>query len=418
LDSGKKLLVIGKVWPEPISSAAGTRILQIISIFKENGFSITFSSAAKKSEFSADLDKMGSNEQPIELNNSTFDVFIQELKPDVVLFDRYMIEEQFGWRVSEIVPDAIRILDTEDLHFLREARKQCYEDQKQSNTEFYPYLNNNIMKRELASIMRCDFSIMISSFEIDLLKKEFNVSESKILFLPLLIDNEIEETKLNQFHKRNHFVTIGNFLHPPNWDSVLFLKEKIWPVIHKALPSAEIHIYGAYPDQKVWNLHNKKEGFIIKGRCDDVRIALPSYRVMLAPLQFGAGQKGKLLDAFVSDLPSVTTSIGAEAMGFESDWPGFISDDVDDFIRKGILLNSDESVWVEKASKSAEIIKSNFDYSKYSKQFWIDLMDKFERIEESRSKDYYGNVLNYQTNHASKYLSKWIEEKNRKLDQQ
>lgn len=418
MDSGKKLLVIGKVWPEPISSAAGTRILQIISIFKENGFSITFSSAAKKSEFSADLDKMGSNEQPIELNNSTFDVFIQELKPDVVLFDRYMIEEQFGWRVSEIVPDAIRILDTEDLHFLREARKQCYEDQKQSNTEFYPYLNNNIMKRELASIMRCDFSIMISSFEIDLLKKEFNVSESKILFLPLLIDNEIEETKLNQFHKRNHFVTIGNFLHPPNWDSVLFLKEKIWPVIHKALPSAEIHIYGAYPDQKVWNLHNKKEGFIIKGRCDDVRIALPSYRVMLAPLQFGAGQKGKLLDAFVSDLPSVTTSIGAEAMGFESDWPGFISDDVDDFIRKGILLNSDESVWVEKASKSAEIIKSNFDYSKYSKQFWIDLMDKFERIEESRSKDYYGNVLNYQTNHASKYLSKWIEEKNRKLDQQ
>ena len=54
----------------------------------------------------------------IELNNASFDVFVKELNPTIVLFDRFMMEEQFGWRVAENCPDAIRILDTEDLHCL------------------------------------------------------------------------------------------------------------------------------------------------------------------------------------------------------------------------------------------------------------------------------------------------------------
>jgi hypothetical protein len=41
---------------------------------------------------------------------------VKELNPAVVLFDRFMMEEQFGWRVSENCPDALRLLDTEDLH--------------------------------------------------------------------------------------------------------------------------------------------------------------------------------------------------------------------------------------------------------------------------------------------------------------
>jgi hypothetical protein len=44
------------------------------------------------------------------------------LNPDIVVFDRYMTEEQFGWRVIKNCPKALRILDTEDLHFLRKAR--------------------------------------------------------------------------------------------------------------------------------------------------------------------------------------------------------------------------------------------------------------------------------------------------------
>ena len=62
---------------EPKSSAAGSRMLQILSIFKENGYSVIFSSAAKRSEYSFKLSKIGIQEQEIELNSSMFDRFVK-----------------------------------------------------------------------------------------------------------------------------------------------------------------------------------------------------------------------------------------------------------------------------------------------------------------------------------------------------
>lgn len=116
------LLIIGFVWPEPNSSAAGGRMLQLITQFQQQGFSITFACPAMDSDFMADLSSLNIDKKSIALNCSSFDTFIRELNPAVVLFDRFMIEEQFGWRVAENCPDALRILDTEDLHCLRLAR--------------------------------------------------------------------------------------------------------------------------------------------------------------------------------------------------------------------------------------------------------------------------------------------------------
>ena len=94
------------------------------------------------------------------------------LNPDVVLFDRFMIEEQFGWRVTEQCPNAVKLLDTEDLHCLRKGRHQAFKD-KQPFTD--DYLFNDFAKREIASILRCDVTLMISEFEMELLSKNFTL---------------------------------------------------------------------------------------------------------------------------------------------------------------------------------------------------------------------------------------------------
>ena len=96
-----KVLVIGYVWPEPRSSAAGGHMMQILETFLTQGWDITFSSPATIGEHKADLPALGIAECAIELNNSSFDDFICELAPDIVLFDRFMMEEQFGWRVEK-----------------------------------------------------------------------------------------------------------------------------------------------------------------------------------------------------------------------------------------------------------------------------------------------------------------------------
>lgn len=390
-------------------------MLQILSIFKENGYSVIFSSAAKRSEYSLKLSKIGIQEQEIELNSSKFDRFVKDLNPDIVLFDRFMIEEQFGWRVAEAAPSAIRILDTEDLHFLRKARSLSIKDGKDAITECYPYLKNENMAREIASIIRCDFSIMISEFEIELLLSEFNIPETKLLYLPLLLrDDEIKriDSTIN-FECRTHFVTIGNFLHPPNIDSVFYLKKSVWPQIHKRLPDVELHIYGAYPNHKIFSLHDEKSGFLIKGRADNVYDTLLTYRVMLAPLRFGAGQKGKLLDAMHAELPSLTTPIGAEGMGEASTWPGYICANEHELVDKAIQIYLQKSDWIEKTSKISSLISKQFKFSKMAANFWADIQIKCARIQEIRASDYFGEVLRNQSNNATKYMGKWIEEKNK-----
>ena len=64
----QKLLIIGFVWPEPNSSAAGGRMLQLISLFKAKGFHITFASPAQDSDFMVDLVQFGVEKKAIELN--------------------------------------------------------------------------------------------------------------------------------------------------------------------------------------------------------------------------------------------------------------------------------------------------------------------------------------------------------------
>ena len=102
----KRLVIIGLVVPEPASTAAGTRMLQLIDLFRERNYEITFLTSAGNIEFSEKIDF-----QKIEINDSSFDELINNLDPDIVLFDRFVTEEQFGWRVSENCPQALKILE-------------------------------------------------------------------------------------------------------------------------------------------------------------------------------------------------------------------------------------------------------------------------------------------------------------------
>lgn len=410
----KNLLIIGFVWPEPNSTAAGSRMLQLISLFQKNGFTVTFVCAASKTTNSFDLEKLNIQTFDILLNDSSFDSLIKKINPDFVLFDRFLTEEQFGWRIAEICPEAIRILDTEDLHFLRNARQVAH----QNNTSVtLSYLMSDMAKREIASIYRCDLTLIISKYEMKLLKKTFKIDKSLLLYLPFLL-NKINIEALHSypsFQNRNHFITIGNFKHEPNWNSVQYLKTDIWPLIHKKLPVAEMHIYGAYATEKIQQLHNKKEGFLIKGWAENLEDVFTNTRVCLAPLRFGAGLKGKLIDAMQFGTPSVTTKIGAEAMHDKLPWNGYIEDDPIEFALKSIELYTNENLWKKVQQNGVEIINACYSKEKYEKK----TLNKIKNIQKNlvvhRLHNFIGSLLMHHNLQSTKYMSKWIEEKNRQL---
>ncbi|TCN60632.1 glycosyltransferase involved in cell wall biosynthesis [Flavobacterium circumlabens] len=409
----KKLLIIGFVWPEPNSSAAGGRMMQLISVFKKNGFEITFASAALDSDFMVDLASFGIEKKAIALNNSSFDDFVIELNPDVVLFDRFMIEEQFGWRVAENCPNAIRLLDTEDLHCLRAARQKAFREN--ITFELNDLLSEEVAKREIASILRCDVSFIISEFEMKILNDVFKVDSKILFYLPFLVAEmtQNELTNLPLFEDREHFVFIGNFLHEPNWNTVQYLKETIWPFIKKDFPEAVLRVYGAYPSQKVLQLHQPKNGFFIMGRAADANEIVKKARVVLAPIRFGAGLKGKLLEAMQCGTPSITTETGAEAMHADLPWNGFITNDTALFAKQAIELYNNEILWKQAQQNGIEIINQCYQKSSFDTA----LIDKINSLmadsENHRLHNFMGSLLQHHTLKSTKYMAKWIEAKNK-----
>lgn len=408
----KHVLIIGFVWPEPRSSAAGSRMMQLIHTLKSNNYKITFASPCAKTGNAFDLESIGVKTTAIELNNSSFDVFIKELKPEIVLFDRFTMEEQFGWRVAEYCPNAMRILDTEDLHGLRKGRRLAFKDGEPFNES---YLINDFSKREIASIYRSDLSLIISETEMELLKNQFKVDRELLCYLPFILD-EITDGAIQylpKYNERQHFISIGNFLHEPNYNSVLYLKETIWPLIRKQLPKVELHVYGAYGSQKVEQLHNKKEGFIIKGFAEDVSQVMQSAKVCLAPLRFGAGLKGKLIDAMQNGTPSMMTSVAAEGIFGNLEPSGFIDDSPDQFAQKAVELYTNEELWKSRQNQGFNIINARFNKRLFQNKFINSLEETFEQLYNRRLKNFTGLMLQYHTMQSTKFMSRWIEEKNK-----
>ena len=217
--------------------------------------------------------------------------------------------------------------------------------------------------------------------------------------------------KLPSFDQRKHFITIGNFRHEPNYDSIVYLKETIWPMIRKELPGSEMHIYGSYPMAKVTQLNNLTQGFLIKGWADDAEEVIRNARVCLAPIRFGAGIKGKFIDAMKNGTSSITTTIGAE--GIDQDFGGFIEDNLQDIVHKAVKLYSNESLWIEKQKDGFKLLKQ-FEKTELQKGFLNKLKTARKQMKHSRQNNFTGAMLQHQSMQGRKYMSKWIEEKNDK----
>jgi len=404
----KKVLVIGYVWPEPNSSAAGVYMMSILRAFKEQGWQVEFATPAQPTEHMLDLASEGISSQAIKLNCDSFDRYIMAYQPDIVLFDRFMMEEQFAWRVEKNCPNAIRILDTEDLQCLRHARHQALKAQRQLEPAD---LASDIAKREIAAILRSDLSLIISSYEMQLLNERFKVSSELLLHLPFMVDLKSCPKQTHSFTERQHFMTIGNFRHAPNWDAVLQLQQ-LWPQIRKKLPDAELHIYGSYPPPKATALHNPKTGFLIKGWAENALTVMEQARVCLAPLRFGAGIKGKLLDAMIMQTPSVTTAIGSEGMHQNEPWPGMVVTELSEFAEAAVQLYSDERAWTEAQHNAVKLIQSRYDRTVHSQRLITKILEIEQSLEQHRIANFTGSMLRHHSMHSTKYMSQWIAAKN------
>ncbi|MBU6376232.1 MAG: glycosyltransferase, partial [Bdellovibrionales bacterium] len=353
---------------------------------------------------------------PILLNHSSFDSWIGALCPQLVIFDRFVTEEQFGWRVRQASPGSVMILDTQDLHFLRSSREKLFREAL--NAERWERVESGVpaawetdlVCRELASLHRVDLAWLISDFEQALLINRFRVEPSRLFVSRFAYPQRpwLREPAAKAFQERMGFVQLGNFRHAPNLDAFRWLRQEVWPRIRCLLPQARVDVYGAYPTQEVLEANQPQLGFFVHGRAEDLSEVFRKARVSLAPLRFGAGIKGKIADSWWHGVPVVSTSIGSEGMGSAGAWGGLISDSAEEFATESVRLHESQDQWELSRAHAGRVLDERFSESVFVEQIRESILRANQCHLEAKN-DWIRQMLNHATLDTYRYFGKWLE---------
>ncbi|MDZ7715404.1 MAG: glycosyltransferase family 4 protein [Balneolaceae bacterium] len=165
--------------------------------------------------------------------------------------------------------------------------------------------------------------------------------------------------------------------------------------------------------KRQWISISLKRAFIVKGRAESAEKVVGNARVLLAPLRFGAGIKGKLIEAMQCGTPSVTTTIGAEGINGKMDWPGAIADDPQAFAEAAIHIFSDQTEWDKAQQQGAEIINKRFLRKLFENKLVKRIQKSKEGLSAHRRQNFIGQMLLHHTMRSTEFMSRWIEEKNK-----
>ncbi len=415
----RTILALCTVFPEPNSSAAGQHLLSLLQAFANSGDEIHVASAAQQDQSAPDLSTLGFHTHTIALNCSSFNAWVSELQPDIVFYDRFMLEEQFSWRVRESVPSAMHVLDTEDLHSLRQLRHDIIKRQAFCDVSWpalkalhqhHQVMYHPLAVREIGSILRSDLSLIISPIEMQILAHCYPILAEQLHHCPFLL-SDIDKHPIG-FAERKDFVFIGNYRHAPNWDAVRVLAQHVWPAIRQQLPNAQCHIYGAYTPPKAQQLHQPNKGFYIQGYAKDAPATVRQARVQLAPLRFGAGLKGKVCEAIRCHTPIVTTDIGWEGITTELPQAALhCEEDIQRFAALAVKLYTQENAWNDFNHMAQDALTKHFDTAVHRQELIDKVNSLLKRLPEHRSQLFLQQMLTQQQHASHKYMSQWIEAK-------
>ncbi|MDQ7084458.1 MAG: glycosyltransferase [Sulfurovum sp.] len=238
-----------------------------------------------------------------------------------------------------------------DLHYLRQRREYEIKQDK-------VYLDASVywMKKELDLVHKSDVSFFFSEIEkAELLKLHPYASIDTV---PLYIYDSFKdrETKIEDC---SDIMFVGGFNHTPNTDAVLWFVEHIWSIIEVKIEDMKFYIIGSNPTEEVLALASNR--IIVTGYVEDTELDYfyTQCKVVVAPLRYGAGIKGKVVDALYNAMPIVATSIAAEGLDDASSIM-LIEDDAEQFAQKVLSLYSDNILANSYARKALEYCKMYF----------------------------------------------------------
>jgi glycosyltransferase involved in cell wall biosynthesis len=240
--------------------------------------------------------------------------------------------------VRRFAPRAKLIYDTVDLHFLRMKREALLHGLDSKNVERY-------QKIESEAANQADLTFVVSSTEIPILSEVSPAANIQILSN---IHSLAKQTA--PFQSRDGILFIGGFQHPPNIDAVHYFAKSVFPIVQKSLPNIKFRIVGSWTPEEIKSYHGND--IEILGYVEDIVPILNQSRVMVAPLRYGAGVKGKINTAMSYGIPVVATEVAVEGMGMTHGRDVLVGQTPNELAKEIIRIYQDEILWNQVANEA------------------------------------------------------------------
>jgi glycosyltransferase involved in cell wall biosynthesis len=342
-----RALVIDAETPMPDQTAGSYAAIQEIRLLQSLGFKCTFipSNMAWMAGYTEDLQRMG-----VEVIYSPFAGSVNEFLQmrgsefDLVYVTRYYVAKQCLEAVRKHAPRAKLILMNADLHFLRELRAQL---NLAGNGDLQKVMQTR--QEELEVMTSVDLVLAYTEVEKAVILSH-NLDQTKVAICPWVVEIP---SHIPSFGDRKDIAFLGGFNHKPNQEAVIWFADHVAPLLAKSHPQMKIRIYGSKMPAELEKQLQKQANIQVEGWVESVNAVYDQCRVFIAPLQSGAGLKGKVADALAHGVPSVLSPVAAEGIAISSGIDGFIASNPQDWVDKITQIYADEAAW-QKMSQAAQ----------------------------------------------------------------
>ncbi|MBC7339106.1 MAG: glycosyltransferase [Firmicutes bacterium] len=361
-----RILVVDVVPPVYDRASGSQRLFQIVQMLLEEGHSVAFfcwKSSGLETYVSllrrmgvvvvGGDDVRGGEQGKLE----RLAVLLASFAPNVVWIEGYQLAALCTPVVRQVAPEACLVLDTVDLHFVRERRLE----EVGGNPTGGGWQRTR--DEELSACANADVVITVTELERDLVRSL--VPAVRVAMIP----NVHEPHPIgSSFSRRSGLIFVGNFFHHPNLDGVGWFLEAVWPLIVREEPAMTMRIVGNAPPPVLRQLCSQAElaggSITLIGYVPDVLPYLGEARVSVAPLRAGAGMKGKIAEALAAGLPVVSTSVGAEGMGLQDGKHVLIADNPEAFAEAVLRLYRDRDLWHDLSMRGLALVKERYGFDK------------------------------------------------------
>jgi glycosyltransferase involved in cell wall biosynthesis len=358
-----RLLVVDRCVPEWDRDAGSRSTLDILKMFVSRGFQVIF--------WPDDL-----NETPV------YTKYLQEIGIEVICgprhwghFDDWISIN--GRYVDYVILNkpfiAIKYIDAvrrnsrakllyygHDLHWKRLERERAISGDDDMDEKI---LHFKALEQKVISL--CDVVMYPSQEECDLVRAEVGSGKS-VIEIPVWCFAKSEITTVNseldrrhQYKDPLHLLFVGGFAHSPNVDAMLWFASEVLPKLRSENPGFRLTIAGSNPPQRIRDLAGptvEVTGFIHEDRLDKL---YQETGASVVPLRFGAGVKGKVIEAFVKGQPVISTSVGMQGIS-GCDNIAFLGDSAGEIVEQIMFAVANRKLVLEKARRALEYVNENY----------------------------------------------------------